>query len=447
MKHSKGKLIALLLFFAIFNILMISYSIGTLGATQTQYIVNQGSSSVPLTLKELGPDPIIFIENSEYSVYKCKPTISAWFEDDIGLDSAYYQVDTDTPTGTDIENWTKIFEDLDNKTYGNSFEMNATIFESLSEGQHYLYLKVWDDGGNVTSVIFLCETGTETKANWPFFKDITPPAYLELKSPRPDEVVSGKFSIDVDTADTSGGSGILVVKFFIDDTNIGEIWESPYNLIVSAEELSAGTHKIKIKAYDVAWNYIEKEIAIKVEHADYTLLIALLSVGSIAGVATTVYVVKYRHRPDSYKKTVSKLSKIKQPMPSEISPSLLSESEEPSYVIPGTSENMIELSDKLDQLPISVGQKEELSSELQGIPYEERIPLFNSIMGPLSAAQAKEQLNSLIKEIENLEQEGKWAEVLNKLDKGVELAEFLGDQTLFDRFLDKIDEIVSTKEL
>jgi hypothetical protein len=156
-------------------------------------------------------------------------------------------------------------------------------------------------------------------------------------------------------------------------------------------------------------------------------------------VATTFYVVKFRHRPTAYDKTVSKLGHVKQPMPTKMTTA--SEAGEDLYLLPEDSTSMGEISETISQIPLSEIQKQELSMDLQGIPAEERVTVLQTIIGPISPTDAKAQLNSLMHEIEHLEQEEKWTELMTKLDQGVELAEFLGDQTLLNKFLFKIDEI------
>ncbi|MFX1296661.1 MAG: hypothetical protein ACFFD2_17615, partial [Promethearchaeota archaeon] len=108
---------------------------------------------------------------------------------------------------------------------------------------------------------------------------------------------------------------------------------------------------------------------------------------------------------------------------------------------------IFEIKDKIDQLPLTKTQKKTLTTELQGIPNEDRIQILNAIVGTTTPIKAKSKLDSLLKEIEQLENKEQWKEVLVKLDKSIELAEFIGDQALFNKLLTKIDEINATKDI
>jgi hypothetical protein len=440
------KLLGLFLLIALFSGFMLLAVSGPINAATTQ----NTEKNLPISGYEEWYSPFIELKTDCWCGYTTPPNITVKIWDDASLDDAYYQVDAYTPSGNATENWTVIFENSPEKLYEGTFQIAPAIFNHLTEGLHKVYFKAWDDDHNVTEA--------SQDYYWAFYKDLTPPDYIEFKSPKENATVSGTFKIIVKASDNVG---IAVVKFWAgppgEGEYIGEIWEpnedGDYVKTLNANEGEEGTYQLYARAYDFAENYLEAgPINITVKHSpegvDKTLVIVLVSVGAVAIAATTAYVVRYRRRASAYERTVSKLGEtkqLKQPLPSKMKGAISAESEISTYVLPGDSRNISEISDKLSTLPLSDVQKEALSFELQAIPAEERAPIFNAITGSISANDAQSQLNALMKELEMLEQKEQWSEVLIKLDKGIELAEFLGDQALFNSLVTKIDEIRAIK--
>jgi len=455
MKNSSLKVTGLILLIALFSVFAVISFIGTMNPQLAQYNEKQISYSKDLGIsneEEEWYSPYISIDTCSYYGYAEPPHITVEIWDSGSLEGAYYQVDSYMPLGTETENWTSIAVSGNHTAV--TFTMDIHIFNALTEGLHKVYFKAWDEDENVTD-------GNETDF-WAFYKDLTPPQFVKILSPVEGETVSGKFTITVKANDTEGGSGIAVVKFWAgppeEGEYIGEVWEPVpgengiYELKLNTNEGKEGSYQLYVRAYDCAENSLDDgPINIIVKHENNNILIiALVSVGAVALAVTTTYVVKYRHRPGAYEKTVSKLGQVKQPkqpMPSKMKSPILSDSAESTYLIPETSESTLELSDKINQLSLSEAQKQELSIELQGLPSEERILVSDAIIGSITPTEAKSQLDSLMKELEHLEQEENWTEALNKLEQGIGLAEFLGDQTLFNNLLNKIDELRAIKGL
>jgi len=448
---SKLKLLGFVLLIALFSGFMLFSLSGTITTAATQntqaFFISSGD-------EEPWYSPFIEYRTECWGGYTAPPNISILIWDEASLDDAYYQVDAYTPGGNATDNWTVIFENCTGDTYENTFKMDETLFNHLAEGFHKLYIKAWDDDYNVTEASEDCY--------WAFIKDLTPPDLLEFKEPKENATVSGTFEIVVQASDNVE---IAVVEFWVGPPEeegskyIGEDYyysdDYQYTITLNANEGEEGSYQIYARAYDTAENYLDAgPLNITVKHSpegiDKNLVIVLVSVGAVAvAAAASAYVVRYRRRASAYERTVSKLGEtkqLKQPLTPKMKGVTSAESEVSTYVLPGDVRTIPESLDKLNNLPLSESQKEALSSELQGLPTEERAQVFNAITGSISASDAQSQLNSLMKEIETLEQKDQWSEVLIKLDKGIELAEFLGDQALFNQFINKIDEIRAIKD-
>ena len=137
-------------------------------------------------------EPLITISNLDGNYYASPPLLDIDFYDPAGLDDAYYQVDTFTPTGIDTSGWIEIFSDHTEISYTTDFIMDNSVWTSLSEGSHTVYFKAWDDLGNIND-------GSIPK--WQFNIDLSIPSVI-LNTP------NGSFGssplIDVDFSDSSG---------------------------------------------------------------------------------------------------------------------------------------------------------------------------------------------------------------------------------------------------
>jgi hypothetical protein len=136
-------------------------------------------------------DPNITINTDQGLNFKDTPTIDIDFDDTFTLHSAYYQFDSSSPAGTDTTGWSVIFADSSSETFTDDFEIDNAIWEALSDGEHTLYIKVWDDAGNnEDSFIITLEIHKDTTA--PTIT-ITPPD---------DNNYNDIFYMDVDFSDT-----------------------------------------------------------------------------------------------------------------------------------------------------------------------------------------------------------------------------------------------------
>ncbi len=441
----KLRLLALILIITLFNI-------GALTAI-LQNVLNSGNTALnsQITLTSSGEEFSEGIEfcNEPYSAYSWPFEVYITLFDEDVLVAAYYQIDSHAPLAGNLENWTTIFTGYHNETYEGEFTINDTLFDSINEGLHYLYIKFVDDTGNWTQ-------GPEVVL--PFYKDITPPIYLELISPANGTTVSGEFLLKVQADDNEGGVGIAEIKFFVGNPDeegelIDYLFEEPWELTLNASDYAEGTYEIYIRAYDCAWNSLDTgPYYIIIKHKEDgtkggpdDLLMILLIVGAVAGVATTSYVVVKRRRTDAYSKTISKLDTIKEPKGIKPGVSSYGEPGESTYILPEDSQGVFEMTDKLKQLSLSDTDVTELSSELQGLPNGDRVHVFNAIIGSISMTEAEAQLDTLMQEIPELEKAEKWTELLGTLEKGIELAEFIGDDVLFNKLLSKIDIIRETQ--
>ncbi|NVM53829.1 MAG: Ig-like domain-containing protein [Candidatus Helarchaeota archaeon] len=442
MKKTKLRLMALIFLFAFFNVFTTMYILGTLNAVAPQNM--ESSANFPDHLEVFEDSPSIGFDSEQWA-WNVPARVYANIWDAISLDDAYYQVDSWEPTGTDPVNWIPIFTDYSGNSWTGLIVIDSDIFNGLSEGQHFLYVKAWDDDSNVTD---------GSGVHWPFFKDTIPPDVAAIISPSDGATVSGNITISAAAQDNVGGSGVSEVKFYFghpdNGTQIGKNWTAPYTLKLDTTTVADGSYTLYIRVYDDAGNYIDSEgVTITIdntpEEPNLFLILVIVAVGAIAAAAVTTYVVKYRRRPASEWKTKSKLAKPKQPMSSKRVTPVSSEPQAPTYTLAEDSEGMFEVSDKLTQLPLTEAQRQELAIDLQGLPSAERVPILDAVIGPISVTEAEFQLNNLMKEIENLEKQENWTKLLAKLDKGVELAEFVGDQAIFTQLLTKIDEIRATK--
>ncbi len=268
-----------------------------------------------------------------------------------------------------------------------------------------------------------------------------------------------KITIKVEAEDNDGGSGIDCIALYVgtheEHDFIYEDCEAPFIIEIElptgeakggeGEEIPEGTYTFFVKVYDCAGNYAQSAlIQITIKYKDNTtLIIILVTVGATAAVATT-YVYRSRRRSRSFERTAAKLGKVKQPMGAKAVPA--AEAGEATYVIPDY-EGISEVTETVNQLPLSAAEKQDLLVELQGLSNGDRAAMLTSILGATSSVEAQNKLPAVMQEIEALEKDGKWPELDKKLDEGLELAELAGDQAAFNTLLTKLDELKAAKKL
>lgn len=84
--------------------------------------------------------------------------------------------------------------------------------------------------------------------------DMTPPV-VAITAPLPGAILAGATNPFTATAtDNTNGSGLAKVRFYLDDVLLAEDTSSPFSANVDATALSAGNHRLKVIALDVAGN-------------------------------------------------------------------------------------------------------------------------------------------------------------------------------------------------
>jgi len=218
--------------------------------------INDGSTPSWQFYKDTG-DPSIMINSPNGDYYNSAPTMDVDFSDTLGLDEAYYKVDSYTPTGLDTTGWTVIFTDNSGTGYSSDFAMDSSIWSGLSEGSHTVYFKVWDDSDNIND---------GSSPSWQFYKDTGSPSIsindlsgdYYASAPLMDVDFSDTLALDdayykVDSytptgLDTTGWVSIFInhagTDFSTDFTMDSSVWDG----------LGDGTHTVYFKVWDNAGN-------------------------------------------------------------------------------------------------------------------------------------------------------------------------------------------------
>ena len=137
--------------------------------------------------------PVITIKTSSGGIYNLPPSIDIEIFDSIGLDDAYYKVDSYTPLGTDTTGWIEIFSDYGEINYTSLIDLDENLWNALTDGLHTVYHKSWDLAGNIND---------GSTPSWQFFKDSSGPNILiNNVNNSPYNSVP---TLDVDFSDSSG---------------------------------------------------------------------------------------------------------------------------------------------------------------------------------------------------------------------------------------------------
>ena len=197
--------------------------------------------------------PIISINNLNGTPHNLAPTLDVDFSDSSGLDSAYYRVDSYSPTGLDTTGWIEIFSSYAGTSYTTDFTMDNSVWSSLSEGSHTVYFKAWDDLGNINdgpfpswnfNIDFSEPDITLNMQNSSYYN--APPSF-DVDFSDPGGLDSAYYKIDSYTPtgpDTTGWieifSSYAGTSYTTDFTMDDSIWAS----------LSEGSHIVYFKAWD-----------------------------------------------------------------------------------------------------------------------------------------------------------------------------------------------------
>ncbi len=168
-------------------------------------------------------------------------------------------------------------------------------------------------------------------------------------------------------------------------------------------------------------------------------LIIFLIIGAVATV-TSVIVIKKRHLIMGKIKASPKGGRLaeKHPLPQN-----LRKYRGIAYMRPTDGEDQLDLEQLIGQLPLAEAEQvrqrlplideeyQELAIAFELLPPEERLPMLKYIFKHIPSNDTWEHVDQLIEEIEGLERDGKLAEAIGKLEKAIQLTEYLGDQKLF----------------
>ncbi len=204
------------------------------------------------------PSIIINSENGEY--YNETFLIDIDFSDVFTLDSAYYKIDTYYPMGTSDVGWTSIFINHSGAVNTTDFMMKESVWNDLADGLHIIYIKVWDDAGNIDD------------GNYPFmffFKDTNAPYIrindLQNKSKSSNSLFDIDFFDDIsldsayykiDSFEPRGDNNSGWTNIFSD--NPGTRYVDDFNLTqLQWDNLDEGYHTLYFKVFDDTNNIYE----------------------------------------------------------------------------------------------------------------------------------------------------------------------------------------------
>ncbi len=169
-------------------------------------------------------------------------------------------------------------------------------------------------------------------------------------------------------------------------------------------------------------------------------LIIILIIGATLVSTSSVFIIS-RRKARSWDESPSKGASKKGISPIAGMP--FPKEDDPGYVVVGETVNLSEIMDQVHSLTISDPEKEEIIAELLSLPASERAHFLSMIIDKGSMDQIMLELSKLMKEIETLEKSQSWLDMRQKLNLAIELADTIGNQTLFNRFLTKLDELQS----
>ena len=194
--------------------------------------VNDGPTPYWQFYKYFGT-PIIKINNKDGLYFNNTPVFDVDFYDPTGLDAAYYKVDSCDPSGINASSWYVIFEDLNSKNFTASFQMENSVWVSLSEGSHVIYFKAW----NYTKSI---NDGVDP--HWQLYKDTIPPQ-ITLISPAQNGIYQSSTTVNINVTGY---------------TNFYYCWDDNPYVITSSTKINLpsqdGQHTLHIKAEDIGGN-------------------------------------------------------------------------------------------------------------------------------------------------------------------------------------------------
>ncbi|MEW5847124.1 MAG: Ig-like domain-containing protein [Bacteroidota bacterium] len=141
--------------------------------------------------------------------FNANPTLDIDFSDARSIHSVEYQLD-----GTAGE-WTTLGTGLSGNTYTNNWSMASGIWNALSEGQHYIYFRIYDDATNeyVTP---------DDAAGFGFKKDTTAPSEIGNLTADPAANTwtnDNTIAFDWDDSNDGAGVGIAGYSYELDHTN------------------------------------------------------------------------------------------------------------------------------------------------------------------------------------------------------------------------------------
>jgi hypothetical protein len=215
--------------------------------------------------KDTAPPEIIF-NNLNYSYYNEAPTLDIDVIDSTGLDSAYYDIDISTfGDGNNVTGWTEIVFNHTTDSYTDDFLLNTTIWNNLTEGEHIIYVKAWDDLGNKI---------LSPEYNWTFYKDLTSPTYVidanmltnytvyrerpkiyskytDLMGGNPGNLSNGYYKID---SPLPAGENLNGWNSIFSDADFSIKEDGFYIDATVWDDLSDGIHTLYIKVFDDAGN-------------------------------------------------------------------------------------------------------------------------------------------------------------------------------------------------
>ncbi|KKM27484.1 hypothetical protein LCGC14_1574280, partial [marine sediment metagenome] len=207
-------------------------------------------------------DPTITIKTSSGGTYNTPPSIDIEIFDSLGLNDAYYKVDSYTPLGTDILDWIEIFNDYGENNYTSNIDLAISLWNTLADGLHTVYFKTWDIAGNIND---------GSTPSWQFSKDSSAPIILiNNVNGSPYNSVP---TLDIDFSDLSGldAAYYKVDSYTPIATNITGWYEifsdfagTSYTTDFTLDNdvwisLSEGFHFVYFKAWDDLGNIIDGE--------------------------------------------------------------------------------------------------------------------------------------------------------------------------------------------
>jgi len=142
----------------------------------------------------------------------------------------------------------------------------ATWFSSQGAATKTKTVYVQAPLGTATPTPTSTSTPTATPTSTP--ADTTPPT-VSITSPADSASVSGLVTVAA-TASDAGGSGVQIVRFYVDGTYIGYDTSAPYARAWDTTLFPNGPHTVRARAYDIANNVSESAITVNENNPDNT---------------------------------------------------------------------------------------------------------------------------------------------------------------------------------